>query len=225
MKSGKEKLKLPKGFTVTAHSGSEGTADNSMEFLEKCVEIGVSTLEIDVTHRRDGTPVIIHKSLANDDEGILFEEAIKFLAKSSAAKINLDLKAFDEVGKAVDIIEKYNMRDRCFFTGVEESQVQAVRAQARGIEYYLNVKFSPLKKHSRKFLKQTAEKIKSCGAMGINCNFGLASKEMVEIMHGEGLLCSFWTANTEKLMKKMLLLSPDNITTRHPTTLERLAKS
>ena len=37
-------IRLPDGFTYTAHSGCEDTADNSMEFIEKALELGVPRL-------------------------------------------------------------------------------------------------------------------------------------------------------------------------------------
>lgn len=220
------KLSLPAGFTVTAHSGCEGTPDNSMEFLKKCVEINAQVAEIDVTHRKDGTVVMIHKELAENNEGILFEDAIKYLSENTdTMKFNLDLKSFDEISKIVDIIEKYNIRERCFFTGVEESQTEIVKSQGRGVPYYLNVKFVPLKKHNKAGLYEAMKKVQRCGAIGINCNYAFASKEMVKLFRENGLLLSFWTANTKRVMKKLLVLSPDNITSRLPVTLRELIDS
>lgn len=222
----KAKLTLPATFTVTAHSGSENTPDNSMEFLEKCVEINAQVAELDVTQRKDGTIVMIHKDLAENDEGVLFEDAIKYLSENTdTMKFNLDLKSFNEIGKAVDIIEKYGVRERCFFTGVREENVKAVKEQGRGVPYYLNVAFSPMKKHSEKTLREVMKKIQDAGAVGINCNYRFASKEMVKLFRENGLLLSFWTANTSKIMKKLLLLAPDNITSRFPLTVRELIKS
>lgn len=217
------KLALPKDFTVTAHSGCEFTADNSMEFVNKCVEINAQVAEMDITHRKNGAIVMIHKTLAENDEGVLFEDAIKFISENSdTIKCNLDLKSFDEIGKVVDIIDKYDMRDRCFFTGIAEEQVKAVKAQGKGVPYYLNVKFPPSKKHNEKYLCEIIKKIQDSGAIGINCHYSLASKEMVKLFRDNGLLLSFWTANTARVMKKLLLLSPDNITTRFPLKIKAL---
>ena len=217
------KIALPDDFTVTAHSGCEFTSDNSMEFIKKCVEINAQVAEMDITHRKNGDIVMLHKALAENDEGVLLEDAIKYLAENSnTIKCNLDLKAFDEIGKAVDIIDTYGMRDRCFFTGVEEAQVKAVKEQGKGIPYYLNVIFSPLKKHNKKYLCEIMKKIQDSEAIGINCHYSLASKEMVKLFRENGLLLSFWTANTARVMKKLLLLSPDNITTRFPLTVKDL---
>lgn len=222
----KAELKLPDGFTVTAHSGSEGTPDNSMEYLKKCVELDVKTAEIDVTFRKDGTPVIIHKQTAENDEGILFDEALKYISESSDhMNLNLDLKAFDKVDKVVDIIEKYALQNRCFFTGVGEEQAQSVKAQCRGIPYYLNASFSRRKKHSRAFISDIADIVNQNGAIGINCHYSLASKEMIKIFKEQGLLVSFWTANSESVMKRLLLLSPDNITTRFPVMLNKIIEN
>lgn len=209
--------------TVTAHSGCEGTADNSMEFLEKCIEINAEVAEIDVTFRRDGTPVIIHRDIAENEEGLLFCSVMKFLSENTEnMRFNLDLKAISNIEAVTDAIEKYSLESRCFFTGVKPEQALLLKASGIKIPYYLNKTFSPLKKRSKSFLKKLADEVVQCGAIGINCNYRYASREMVSVFREKGLLTSFWTANTEKVMRKLLLLSPDNITTRYPVLLKRL---
>jgi len=215
-------VNLPEGFTVTAHSGSEGTEDNSMEFLQKCVEIDVEVLEIDVTFREDGTPVLLHKEIAENNEGVLFEEAIKYISENSdTIRINLDLKSVANLPAVAETVDKYGMRGRCFYTGVGEAFVETVRKDGE-LPYYLNLELNRIKKHSNSELEKALEKVKSAGAIGINCNHKYASKEMVTLFHENRLLVSYWTANSVRVMKKLIALSPDNITTRRPTELTEL---
>ena len=88
------KVTLPEGFTVTAHSGCEGTPDNSLEYIEKALALQVPVLEVDVCVRNDGTPVLLHAQTAGDGEGVLLEDALRRIAEASAfARVNLDLKA------------------------------------------------------------------------------------------------------------------------------------
>lgn len=210
---------LPDGFTVTAHSGSEGTSDNSMEFLVRCMELKVAVLEIDVTFRRDGTPAVIHKELADDDEGMLLDEAIAYIAKSSdTARVNLDLKSVENLPAVTEILDRYSMRERCFYTGVGENFAEAVRRDG-GLPYYLNYNIDRFKRRNRAALETALSKVKNAGAIGINCHHKSASAQLVKLFHDNGLLVSCWTANTEAVMKRLIKIKPDNITTRYPVKL------
>ncbi len=213
---------LPEGFTLTAHSGSEGTPDNSMEFIKKAIELNVPILEIDLTFRRNGTPVIIHKDAAGDSEGLLFDDVIKYISENSdSVRINLDLKSVANLPGVIEILDKYGMRERCFYTGVDQRFVDAVRSDGR-LPYYLNLSFSKFKRNSRKEHERILALVKDSGAIGLNCNRKLANRNLVAMFHENGLLVSYWTANTEKDMKKLLIIAPDNITTRYPVTLTKL---
>jgi glycerophosphoryl diester phosphodiesterase len=216
---------LPEDFTVTAHSGCEGTPDNSMEFVRKGLEINAQVLEVDVTFRADGTPVLIHKEQADADEGLLFDEVIKYISENSdTVRLNLDLKSTANLSGIVEILDRYGMRERCFYTGVNADFVEAVRADGE-LPYYLNTPITRWKKHSPKELNAALERVKKSGAIGINCSLKYASKEMVELFRENGLLVSYWTANSKKEMIKLLNIAPDNITTRRPVFLNEIKNS
>lgn len=211
-------VSLPEDFTATAHSGSEKTEDNSMEYLKKCVEINVQIAEFDVTFRSDGTPVLVHTEQAGDDEGLLFDEAVRYLSENtSEMRFNLDLKSVQNLPAVREITDKYGLTSRCFFTGVSIEWVENVKKECPEIPYYLNIKF---KKSDD--VSQIVNAVKTSGAIGLNCNYKSASKELVEALHNENMLCSLWTVNNELAMKKVLLMSPDNITTRKPVKLNSL---
>ncbi len=218
-------VRLPDGFTVTAHSGCEGTPENSMEFIRKGVEINAQILEVDVTFRADGTPVLIHKEQADADEGLLFDEAVRYISENSdTVRLNLDLKSTANLPEVVRILDRYGMRERCFYTGVNADFVEAVRADGE-LPYYLNTTITRWKKHSPKELNAALERVKKSGAIGINCSLKYASKEMVELFRENGLLVSYWTANSKKEMIKLLNIAPDNITTRRPVFLNEIKNS
>ena len=48
---------LPHGFTITAHTGCEGTPDNSLDSIRAGVAAGADIVEIDLHFLPDGTPV------------------------------------------------------------------------------------------------------------------------------------------------------------------------
>lgn len=216
-------IRLPDGFTYTAHSGCEDTADNSMEFIEKALELGVPVLEVDVSVRNDGTPVLLHAETAGDDEGVLLEDALRRVAEGSdSVQVNLDLKAFSNIPAVYDTIVRCGMQARCFFTGVTADHTQTVKIDAPGIPYYLNADLNRFQLEDRAYLRSVANEVLRSGAVGLNCHYNNASKALVEVFHEEGLKVSFWTADNKFVQRNLLTLSPDNITTRRPVLLQSL---
>lgn len=215
--------KLPSDFTYTAHSGCENTEDNSMEFLRKCVELNVPVAEMDVTFRGDGTPVLLHSGEAGQNEGLLFEDAVKFLCENTNnMRFNLDLKAFNYVGNIRKILDKYSLSQRCFFTGVDSEHTQIVKLDSGAMPYYLNVKPDILKIRNEDYVKSVLAEVARSGAIGINCNYKYANETLVKVFRENGYLVSFWTADNKPLMKYLVSLAPDNITTRFPTAFAQL---
>lgn len=214
---------LPADFLYTAHSGCENTADNSLEFLEKALALGVPALEVDVTVRNDGTPVLLHAESAGENEGLLLDDALRLIAeKSDSVQINLDLKAFSNLPKIAELIEKYNLASRCFFTGVEKAQSQTVKIDAPNVPYYLNMDLNKMRLEDEDYLRSAALEVQRSGAVGINCQYRNASKKLMQVFRKEGLKVSLWTADNPLVMRNLLLLEPDNITTRRPIQLASL---
>lgn len=217
------KIDLPAGFTYTAHSGAEDTAENSLEFIEKAIALQVPVLEVDVSVRNDGTPVLLHAEAAGADEGVLLEEALALIAdRSDSIQVNLDLKAFTNIPEIADLVQQYALTERCFFTGVGADQTQTVKIDAPEIPYYLNADLNKMRLEDEVYLKSIAEEVKRSGAIGLNCNYKNASKTLCEVFHAEGLKVSFWTADNKLVMRNLLTFSPDNITTRRPVLLASL---
>lgn len=214
---------LPADFTYTAHSGCENTPDNSMEYLEKAVALGVPILEVDVTVRNDGTPVLLHAESAADDEGLLLEEALRYISeKSDTVQVNLDLKAFSNLPGIAELIRKYNLQDRCFFTGVDSAHTQMVKIDAPSIPYYLNAELNRMRLEDEDYLRGLAREAQRSGAIGLNCNYKGASPKLVKVFRQEGLKVSLWTADNKLVMRMLLAMAPDNITTRCPVLLASL---
>lgn len=217
------KIELPADFTYTAHSGAENTAENSLAFIEKAIALQVPVLEVDVSVRNDGTPVLLHAETAGANEGVLLAEALRLIAeKSDTVQVNLDLKAFTNLPEIASLVETAGLLGRCFFTGVGADQTQTVKIDASGIPYYLNADLNKMRLEDEAYLKSIAEEVKRSGAIGLNCNYKNASKKLCEVFHSEGLKVSFWTADNKLVMRNLLTFSPDNITTREPVLLASL---
>ena len=55
---------------ITAHSGCEGTPDNSLESVRAGVDLGADFVEVDVRLDPEGTPRLTHDMPAAYDAGL-----------------------------------------------------------------------------------------------------------------------------------------------------------
>lgn len=213
-------VNLPDGFTVTAHTGCENSADNSLEAIRLGYSSGADIVEFDLNFNSEGVPVLSHDEPQRGT--ITLEEAFWAVDGYEKLKVNIDVKKADNLKAVVALAEKYGLSERIFFTGIEEEKVDEVKAQTPDVEYYLNVDVDKSRKNEYEYLVSLAQKVESLGAVGINMWYGACSKKLVSVFHERGLLVSVWTVNNELDMLRMLELSPDNITTRLPSKLKEL---
>ena len=212
-------LNLPEGFTVTCHSGALDTEDNSLQSVEKLVSYGAQIVEIDVSFRPDGTPCAIHKNEPSQNEGGNLEDIFKAVAVSDTCKMNLDLKSVKNLPAVDELVEKYNLTGRAFFTGVGVDWCETVRNNSK-LPYYLNSSVVNDRLNPEKSAEKICEKIKECGALGLNCHFTDASETLCRTLHKNNLLLSAWTANKKLVQCRLLAMGVDNITTRRPDLLD-----
>lgn len=211
-----------KTFTVTAHTGCMGTKPNSIEAMLKGFEAGADIVEFDLNFNSDGTPLLSHDAPKGGE--VTLDEAFAALAQCNSLKANVDIKSVNEIEKIVPLAKKHGVLDRIFLTGVHEGFVEAVKTRAPEVEYYLNIGVSPKWKQTDKYLQSLVDKVKNNGAIGINFNKNNATKKLVNTFRKNGLLVSIWTVDKKRKMKKIISLSPDNITTRHPDELIKIVK-
>ena len=211
--------RLPQGFTVTAHSGCEGTDPNTLSSLEAGFRSGAEIVEFDLHFDEDGNCVLSHDKPQKESTYTTLEEAFRFLADKTTLRANLDLKSTDNMPLVYRLIKKYDLESRVFFTGVNEERVDILRSQCPGISYYLNVSAKLTSKEDIESLLQTVENL---GAVGINVHHSEITKKVVDACHKKGLLVSIFTADKPVTLSHVLLFSPDNITTRQPSQLKEI---
>ena len=213
-------IKLPDGFTITAHTGCMDTEENTLESIKIGAENGASIVEFDLYFTKDDEPVLAHDEPVGGE--ITLDEAFEYISKNPNIKVNVDVKTCDALGKVYPLAVKYGIEDRIFYTGINEEDVETVKKDSPQVKYYLNVDVKASKADDEEYIMSLVEKVKNAGAVGINFNYKTATKELVDIFHENGLLVSIWTVNDEYNMYKILSFSPDNITTRNPDELSRI---
>ncbi len=214
----KKSVKLiPKNFTVTAHSGSCKTVQNSLESVRVGAE-NADVIEFDLNFNGKGEPVLSHDAPKGGEPAL--EEAFEFLAEHKQTKANVDLKSTANLSKIQELAEKYGVLEQIFFTGVSEDWTKAVKEQCPKIPYYLNYSVEKRKNRNEEYIRSVIRKIKDTGAIGLNFNFMGAGKELTEAIQKEGFLVSVWTVDGNASMYKMLSFGVDNITTKKPVRLK-----
>ena len=206
-------------LTVTAHSGSMGLPDNSIEAMAAGVEAGADIVEFDLRFRNNGTPVLSHD--APFGKCVPLAEAFAFLAAHPGVRANVDVKVIKGLERIAPLAREYGVLDRIFYTGVEAGDAPAMREKSPEIPYYLNTDVEKDRDADRRaplseIYAALAEKTKALGAVGINIHHSHLTAELLETCRAAGLPVSVWTVNEPADIARIVPLSPANITTRRP---------
>ncbi len=209
-------------MTVTAHSGAFNTPDNTIENVKKVLEENCEIFEIDVTFRPSGTPVIIHDANPSENEGVLLEEVFELVSEHNCnAKINLDIKSTSNLPEIDNLLKKYGLTDRAFYTGVFTDWVDKVKANS-SVPYYLNDSVEENKRNDAESLNALADKVIKLGAIGLNINYENVTPLMTEIFRTRNIPVSVWTINDKETAEKYIRMGADNITTKYPEIFKDL---
>ena len=218
----KSKGVLPLNYTYTAHTGCCGTNDNSIESIVEGASYGAQIVEFDLNFDETETPVLCHDEVKGGE--VTLEEAFKKVSEYENLRVNVDAKSYVALYSVQELASEYNILNRIFFTGISEEHTDTVRMSAPAVEYYLNMDVEEPSKHTEEYLQSLVDKVKECGAIGINFNKNSASKELVDYFHASGLLVSIFTVDDTVEMYEILSYCPDNITTRNPDKLQDILK-
>ena len=211
------KLTFMDDFTITAHTGAYGTEMNSIEAVEAAIKNNVQILEVDVRQRPNGTLVMSHDLVVTNNDGAPLEDALKLIKEKEDMQINFDIKETRVLNDLHALLIDYNLLDRSFLTGIEQINVKAVKnSNCANMDYYLNYKPSKFKAFSDDYRQKIIKLLEDTGAVGINCNYKFAGSQLYNLLHKKGYKLSVWTVDSERSAKKMLVIKPDNITTKDP---------
>ncbi len=206
-------------FTLTAHTGCEETAENSLDSIRKGYESGADIVEFDLNFTACGEPMLSHDEVKGGC--VTLDEAFALIAALPDIKVNVDCKSVVNLKAVTELAEKHGVINRIFYTGISEADVEEVKKQTPGVIYWLNYGVDTEKNTDEKYLLFLAEKTRNLGAAGLNINYETCTKELVEVFHREGLLVSIWTVNKQNHMITAYNLGADNITTRNPSQFRK----
>ena len=214
-------LKFVDGFTITAHTGAYNTPDNSMESLEKAIEHGDASFEIEVRQRPNGTIVMSNDIINTNSDGTEITAAFQRVKKTDM-HLNLDIRETRVLKNLHDLIVDYSLTDRVTLTGIEVFQANKVKENCPGVEYYVNYMPSRINIFTEDYQKKIIDMLEKTGAIGINCNYKYASRTLSNLLHKNGYKLSIWTVDGKDQIKRALVNTADNITTNNPQKVQHI---
>ena len=207
---------------VTAHSGAEGTAPNSYEFLKMAAAAECEAFEVDVRIHA-GEPYISHgmKLFGVKKCPNLYD--VFSVAKESGKSVNCDLKEGLGSLRALNrIAEEVNAVDNLIFTGNYKSR------------FYNDLKFGQVflngvaiaKEYGLKMtaenlpvIKKLIEDAHNPNIVGLNFNYSYFNENLAVEADRLGLKLSVFTVQDETVYRELLRCGVYNITTLTPSAV------
>ena len=203
---------------LTAHSGCDGTAPNSREYLLYALQSGADALEVDV--RRQGETLVLSHD-APTAEPLTLREAFSLLPPEK--QINCDLKTAGLEEAVYCLAKEYGLENRLIFTGEVDPRLftgenipfPEVRwfANINNIEPGLEQRIDTMPpEDARKALLDVLQQLTGLRTAGVNWHYSHAQRVWQEA-RALGLGISVWTVDDEKDLRQFLSLNPTNLTT------------
>lgn len=212
---------------ITAHTGCDGTADNSLEFLEYAVTCDADAFEIDVHPRKDGGFYLSHDASSGSCPDL--ETAFSIL-RGSGKLINCDLKRADTELGVLSLAQHFGVADRLLFSGAVSLSVLRQNASVRERALFNITPVLPeVMDHYKQGVLPTEEELeklicvcKEYGIKTVNIPFELCTDASLERFKASNIHVSAWTVNEESVARRLLEKEIFNITTRRTTMLVAL---
>lgn len=196
---------------ITAHSGSDGTKDNSFEFIQFFLDKSVDALEIDIRKNQSGELVLSHDDLELLDYPLLKE--VFLLLKDSELLLNCDLKEVN-LEKEVEKLA----RDSDYWEWIQMSGAVSLEYVQQWPEKILvnientNPAFLAEKWHEADVFR-ALEYLAEQGAKIINMHYQQMTEAIYQKGRQLGLNFSLWTVNDLEKIHDLEEQGVYNITT------------
>lgn len=197
---------------LTAHSGSDGYEDNSIEFIEAIVKSSVDAFEIDLQLSEEGDLYLAHDPVADYSDCVSLEECLKILAGYPEMKINIDCKNSKAGPLAIELAKELGVYPQILLSGslpLDEINEADYPILFYNVENIPNVRELPFSE-----IQEILKDLSSRGIEYIQLYYGLVTVRIIDVIHDAGLKLSVWTVNDLSDITHLFELGCDNITTR-----------
>ena len=214
---------------ITAHSGCEGTPENSMASIEKGIDLGADCVEIDVRCDNAGKLWLTH-DLPEDFSSLVPLEDAFALVRESGVAVNCDLKEYAALFPTLALAEKCGItREQLIFSGSVDAALLERHAEVlRRSRVFLNaeelvrdmLKTEPTgRPEQTAFFLENAElvarRLRALGAEALNAPYQYMPDELIDRLRAGNVALSLWTINQEEALRQFMAKDLLNITTRN----------
>ncbi len=217
-------LKNAKHTMITAHSGCDGTPDNSIAFLRYAAGTGVDCLEVDVRLNSHGTLVLAHDTEAVDPPTL--QQAFGIIRSVPGLLLNCDLKKHGLEQAIWRLAKEERVSDRLIYSGdVSAAAMADEPAMAAAVRWYFNLEL-----RFPRIYTDPSDGLGACSAAYValelgktmrmvhadclNLNWKLWSTALWDALLRAKIPLSVWTPDSEAHLRFFLGQGVANITTR-----------
>ena len=199
---------------ITAHSGCEGTPDNSIEHIRTALSCGAEMFEIDV-HEHDGVLYLTHNRQNDYTSCPTLAQCFELAAAHPTMCINCDVKTFGLTAPVIELAKNYGMESRILFTGsVAPEELPVVNASQS--DWWLSLWCSDHEAEDLENACRTYRELNNLYRI-INLDQNMVNDRVIRTMKETGHTLSVWTVNTEEGLRRIMSTGVAvNITTRIP---------
>ena len=206
---------------ITAHSGCDGTKDNSLEFIIHALASEADCLEVDVRNDKDGCLFLSHDGEAG--EYVKLEEAFALLKEKPEKKINCDLKVKGLEIPVYRLALQFHVEKQLIYSGdVDIAGLADSKKEFEEAELFLNIEnlYPEVYREIGEeiWFQKLENAIREAGKLpvsSINAEYHILTDKVLNFLKENGLGCSAWTVNDGDAIRYFLTENIANITTRN----------
>ncbi len=219
---------MSRKIMITAHSGCEGTPDNSIASIETGIALGADCVEVDIRMDARGRLWLTH-DLPETFSDLTPLEAAFALIRESGMAVNCDLKEYGALLPTLALAEKCGIsKERLIFSGsVDTALLEEKPEIARRARIFLNseelvrdlAKADPADRPGQTaFLQKNAElaaqRLHALQVEALNAPYKYMPDELIAGLWARNVKLSLWTLKNEAALREFMKKDLLNITTR-----------
>ncbi len=211
------------------HRGAAGhVPENTVPGFHKALELGADGFELDVRLTGDGKLIVVHNAVvnghavqsspyadvrlvANGYEIPLLEDVLVTFGKRALLDIELKTPGFEET--AIAMIEKYCDLSRTVLSSFHSQTL--IKARQVMPDLQLGLIYNRV---------QDEETRHNCPVDVVVPQFRLASRDLIEQVHAEGLRIFAWTVNDRQEAARLMEMGIDGLISDYPEMVAELIK-
>ena len=201
---------------ITAHSGCEGTPDNSLEHIRTALSCGAEMFEIDINRSEsDGVLYLTHNPRESYASCPTLAQCFELTAAHPTMCINCDVKSFGLTEPVIALAKQYGMESRILFTGsVSPEELPLLNASQS--DWWLSLWASDHEEDDLAGACKTYRTLDNLYRI-INLDQCMINDRVIRTMEETGHTLSVWTVNNETALRRFMGTGViANITTRIP---------